>query len=110
MLRFGDDVLRGISDQMPGIQVHDWHLEAARKRVKRTKHEEPLLRYLENAELGTHLVPDVMRSLDIPERTRNRLTKKITDPVSEFATRLAELNVTYIAGGGRGCSSAFVKA
>ena len=106
----GDAVLRGVIEQMPGIQVHDWHLEAARKRVKRIKHEEPLLRYLENAELGTHLVPDVMRSLDIPERTRNRLTKKITDPVSELATRLAELNVTYIAGGGRGCSSAFVKA
>ena len=108
--RDGDEVLRGIIEQMPGIQVQQWNLEAARKRVKRSKHEEPLLRYLEHAEPGTHSVPDVMRSLDIPERTRNRLTKMITDAASELAKRLAELNVTYVPGGGRGCTSAFVKA
>lgn len=94
-------IMRDIRREMPGVTEVPWTFDVARRRVKPSGYEEPLVRYFEQAAEGTIRAAQVREELDIPSRSFERLTANVKSGTGRLADRLAELGVRYIGGGGR---------
>lgn len=107
----GAGVLEGIKREMPGINVASWDYAHAKRKVRRSNHEEALVSYASIMHAGRRAVSTVKQDLRIPRSSGDRLTSRLRDSRSPLRQRLAEHGVSYIVeGAGRGQRAFIVKA
>lgn len=111
--RRAQEILSGIEVAMPGIKIVEWQSKAAKRKVKRSKFEKPLVAFLAAAKRGAHYVQDVQLILGIKDTTLERLIQKAKDTTSDLYRELMEIGVSYHVHddgkGGRGHRSWFEK-
>lgn len=107
----GVGILEGIKREMPGINVASWDYAHAKRKVRRSNHEEALVSYASVMHAGRKAMSTVKRDLRIPRSSGDRLTSRLRDNRSPLRQRLAEHGVSYIVeGAGRGQRAFIVKA
>lgn len=107
----GEEVLRGIEKEMPGIKMVDWVYSGGKAKVKRSKYDEALLRYARSMPEGRIVIGEVRETLKAPSRTMDWLRAELKDTSSDLSNRLSALGVRYeVTGQGRGACSYLVKA
>ena len=102
------NITKQIAKAMPHIKGRMWHSPVAKKKLRRSSYEEPLLSYLRILGRGEHLAKDVRNHLTIPQRAFEKLITKIKGETSILYHDLANLGCRYISqGAGRGARSYF---
>ncbi len=86
--RTGDEVLSGVVANMPGIRVADWQYDHAKRKARRSNHEESLARYAVSLSPGKREASKIRGELAIPSATWERLTSKLRDPSTGLYQRL----------------------
>lgn len=103
MLPEGDmakSLLDGIRREMPNINIlHDWDIKTAKRRVKKSKYAESLVKYLSTMELGKKSATEVRKTLGIPIATFKRLIGYLKDITNELHERLKQTGVEYVVQG-----------
>lgn len=104
-------LLDGIRREMPNINIlHDWDIKVAKRRVKKSKHGESLVKYLSTMELGRKSATEIKQILGISAATYDRLAKAIKDKASDLAKAIEEAGVRYvITGQGQSKRAYFVR-
>ena len=106
----GKVVLSNIQKSMPGISTVDWKYGGASKKVRKSKHDDSLVRYLEGQLSGRIPANEVRLELGIPKRTFESLVRKIKNSTTSLYDQLTNLGIAYeVLGVGRGARSYFVK-
>jgi len=93
----GNAILQGIKKEMPGVKVEDWQFtkqDVKKKRIRRSNHEEALIRYLQNMDTGRQSRSRIKRELGIPETTMDGLISKAKESNSRLSTVMFENGVT----------------
>jgi hypothetical protein len=93
--RTGKEVLEGIQAEMPGIKVEAWTYTEAKRRPRKSNHEEALARYARVMMSGRKSASDIRSELGIPQKTWEDLTVKLKDTNSTLAKRLVAEGVVY---------------
>ena len=93
--RVGDDVLAGIKQEMPGINVADWSYQDLKRKPRRSGHEEALVRYATNMRRGYQTATTIKQQLGIPGSRWDCIAAKLRDRSSELARRLAAVGVEF---------------
>jgi hypothetical protein len=101
-------ITKAIVKAMPRIRQHIWVSRAAKKRLRRSGYEAPLLSYLGTLGRGYHLIKEVRLHLAIPERAFEKLITKIKDETSILNLDLLGIGCRYAPETGRGARSCFV--
>jgi hypothetical protein len=91
----GREVLEGITEQMPDINVVQWDHTEAKTKPRRCNHEEALVRYAGVMREGRKSASDIRSDLGISSTTWERLTSAMRDQNSALAQRLVTEGVTY---------------
>lgn len=103
------NITRSIAQAMPEIKSTMWASRAAKKRVRRSSYEAPLLSHLQTLGRGTHLAKDIRLSLGIPDRTFEKLVHKLKDKSNLLYDEITAAGFSYqVEGVGRGAKSWFV--
>lgn len=103
-------ILEAIRESMPEIIIESWQSNVAKKKVRRSSYEAPLLSYLVNVGRGNYIAKEIRQHLDIPKRAFEKLITKVKDDSSQLYTELTDICVTYTSSAGRGAKSWFAKA
>jgi len=106
--RTGAEVLSGIIQNMPGIKVMDWAYEDVRRKLRRSNHEEALVRYASAMQAGRRAVTRIRNDLTIPATTWERLAGKLRNTASSLSQSLLPLGVSYVVDGQGRCQRAFL--
>ena len=108
--RTGQEVLDGITKEMPGINVVDWAYGEAKRKLRKSNHEEALLRFAGLMSIGRKSASDVCQHLGISRQHWDRMVTNMRNRASTLAERLSALGVYYLTEGkGRGARSYLVK-
>lgn len=108
-LQKAEPVKAAISKAMPGMKVQRWLSPVAKKRLRRSRFEAPLLSYLGNLDRGKHLAKEIREHLKIPKRAFEKLVAKLKDEASLLHHELKQIGFKYESEGvGRGAKSWFV--
>lgn len=110
----GDEVLKDIQTDMPGLKVAEWDFELdgpkVRKLRKGSSHE-ALLAYMLQRLPGSVPMSKIGRDLGIEPNTLKALRAELRAPESPIAEKLAAIGVGYtVEGKGRGAKSYLVKS
>jgi hypothetical protein len=111
----GHAILKGILKEMPAITVKEWSysVHADSKPVKKGKHEEAFISYLQNGmEKGARVTANSIRTLlSIPRMSFSRLLSRIKQGSSEDALNISMLDAgVALEPPHTGKSTYFVKA
>ncbi len=108
-----DELLKGIKREMPGVQVtEDWDFgsQKTKKRIKKSKHDEALLKHLENMQDGRLAKSTLCKLVGIPERSMDRFISRCKEADSGLADSLHMLGVRLeVKRGGKNPTTYFVK-
>lgn len=108
--RTGQEVLDGITKEMPGINVVDWAYGEAKRKLRKANHEEALVRFAGAMSVGRKSASDVCYHLGISRQHWDRMVNNMRNRASTLAERLSALGVYYLTEGkGRGARSYLVK-
>ncbi len=89
------ELVGGIRKQMPGIKVTEWDYTGQKKKPKASKHEQSLVKYIENMESDNrYAMGHVGKSLGISPATMGRLKAKTKDPDSDVRKAMDQNGVT----------------
>lgn len=91
----GESILTNILTQMPGINLVEWNFEVSKRKARKSNHEEVLCRYAAMMPAGRLPAFKAREELEIPIKTWEWLSKKLRNPDSELAKRLADSGVCY---------------
>lgn len=105
-----DDILEHIETSMPGIITVDWTYSGSTRKARKLKHAASLLSFLNNCLPGKTNANEVLRELNIPKSTFEKMVPKFKDETSQLFAELASMGITYQSEcGGRGATRYFVK-
>jgi hypothetical protein len=90
-----DEILNGIVQEMPGVQVKTWELDIAKRGVRRSNHEAALMTFIKNLDVGRYAVTHIRNVLGISTRTWERLTQKLRDDTGSLADAMKAASVRY---------------
>ena len=103
------NITQPIARAMPGIKGKMWVSHAAKKRLRRSGYEAPLVSCLASLGRGKHLARAIREQLKIPQRAFEKLIAKLNDKASVLYVELEKISVSYLTEGiGRGAKSWFV--
>ncbi len=107
------EILQPLFDQMPGMVLKPWAANAPKRKVKRSKYETVLVKFLAGLSRGSHPVTAVRETLCIPPTCFDRLITKALDGTSDLYNDLLEIGTSFHRHGeglgGRGNISWFEK-
>ena len=107
------EILAPLVEQMPGIVPRAWTAKAPRRKVKRSKYEPVLVKFLAGLCRGSHPAQKIREELDIPETSFDRLLAKALDEGNALYHELLEIGASFHRHGegvgGRGNFSWFEK-
>jgi hypothetical protein len=110
----GEELLRGIVDELPGVRVVEWAYEgtATKSKVPASQVAEALVLWCSRLPQGRTSSKRAREELRIAAITWKRLVVALKDPVSDISKRLAELGIGFFAGvkGSHQAVAAFVRA
>jgi hypothetical protein len=86
-----DELLAGIKQEMPGINItDDWRFDSQKAKARKSNHELALMKYLENMPIGKQAKKHVKTALGIPDTTMDKLIGKVhREPESDLAKLMA---------------------
>lgn len=94
------ELTAGIEREMPGlVVVDDWEVNAAKRKIRRSKHEAPLQTWLQTAGQGRWSATKVRNMLGIPQRTWTRIVADFNDTTSELHKVMIEAGFRYVTAG-----------
>jgi hypothetical protein len=106
----GDNILASIQADMPGIRVVPWDFDldpetAKESAVRRGSSHEAIIDLMGIKEPGEHSVGDIRQALEISyDKWRESVAPALRDPGHALTKALADINVSYLPGRGRGGS------
>lgn len=96
---------------MPGIKSEFWQYSGATRKVRKSKYDNSIVKYLENALPGVTEAREVENYLEIPKRTFQEIKKNLKDPTHQLSKLLGDIGITFhFTGAGRASNSYFLKA
>ncbi len=101
-------IIQAIVNAMPGIRKQKWSSPAAKKKLRRSSYETPLLSYLRTLGRGCHAKKEIQMHLGIPKRAFEKLLTKIKDSTSILSLELLGIGCRYAPEMGRGARSCFI--
>ena len=106
-----DTLLDAIKQHMPGIQIKEWTYTGQRKKLRASKHEIALVKFIENMASGSRFsLGHIGKTLSISPSTMKRLRAKAKESESDLGQTLLENNVTMsVERSGRTQKVYFVK-
>lgn len=109
----GDEVLRNIQDDMPGLTLAQWAFEMDGPQVRAPRKgssHSALLTFVANRGPGTMPMPMIQRELGLTSAQVKKLREVLNDSAHDTTQALASLCVRYeVQGRGRGAKSYLVK-
>ncbi len=106
----GRELLQGVEREMPGINIVSWNYEHAKRKPRKSNHEEALVRFAQAMRPGKRSIHDIRSELSIPSTPMERLIAAMKDTGSSLHARLTEAGTKYeVTGVGRGARSHLVK-
>jgi hypothetical protein len=108
----GANLLLDIQTMMPSIQIKDdWNYKHKKKKAKASKHEQAVIKFLENAESGSRHTPvKMIKTLGMSMRTMRNIITKTKDPESDISKEMQNSGVSYeVVGSGRSQKAYFEK-
>ena len=91
----GRQVLAGIEAEMPGIKVVPWVYTEAKRKPRKSNHEEALIRFAKVMGDGKRSASEIRQQLRYPSTPWKRLVASMKDTASNLYQRLAEAGVRY---------------
>jgi len=76
----GDEILSGIRNQMPGIEVSEWNIELEPPqppKVRKSKVDEAICVQVKNMEVGTYSLKDICDSVGASKSSYDRIHRKL---------------------------------
>jgi hypothetical protein len=101
-------IIAAIVQAMPGIRQREWSSPVAKKRLRRSGYEAPLLSYLKGLGRGRYLAKEVRMEIGIKQRAFEKLIAKIKDDTSLLSLDLLKIGCNYVPETGRAAKSCFV--
>lgn len=103
-------IVSAIQQHMPGLNVVDWDMVSACKKLRKIPRNERLIRFLTEASVGVYKKSLVMDQVRLSARTFERLSTDLQGRTTETAQRLLDAGVEYVCSGtGRGNEGYFIK-
>ena len=101
--READEIIAGIKANMPGVRVIPWHYQHAKRKPRKSDHQQALAVYAANAMMPGRKALSVLRAeLGIPPTCMDRIRETLKDAGSELTLQLAASGVRYeLRAGGR---------
>ena len=93
--KVGDDVLAGIKQEMPGINVADWSYHDLKRKPRRSGYEESLVSFAANMRRGYQSATTIQQQLGISGTQWKHIARKLKDQSSDLARKLADVGVVF---------------
>lgn len=95
----GEEILKGIRKEMPGIRTVSWKFSSAKRQVKRSNHELALSKFIMNMNIGRQAITIVKKTLGMSNATCERLISRMKDKNSELHKAMTKVGAKYISEG-----------
>lgn len=102
--RNGEDILGGITNAMPGIQVVEWEFSTQKNKQKKAKYDGQLIEFFRDMEPGKIPVRVVKEKFSISETTFERIRARVRErsPKDSLGRAMIEYGVIYEGKGREG--------
>jgi hypothetical protein len=109
----GDELLKGIEAQMPGVTVTEWNYTGSKKRVRKSDGETAMIHAISCLEPGRTAAGSLMNTVGISKPTFLKYTDRIVkgDLIDPLVKAMADNGIIFqpAGAGGRGRTSYFYK-